>query len=231
MSSPVIGTKGVPRPEREQQILAAALDEFAAAGYARASIAAIAARAGISKPLIYQYFGSKDGLYLACLNQVAGVAADRSELAEERVDDTVESRIHPLRAVFEALSPQRNAWRLLYDATMPPAGAIGAAAAHYRRRTERIASAGSERFLQVRGFDDPRDAAVLSQVWTGIVDALVALVAGPSGRIRRADDRALRAAVRGDPRPVRLIAAGAGYTSTRTVRVCSARAASSPSAG
>ena len=35
----------------------------------------IAARAGISKPLIYQYFGSKDGLFLACLHDVAGADA------------------------------------------------------------------------------------------------------------------------------------------------------------
>lgn len=173
MSSPVIGTKGVPRPEREQQILAAALEEFAAAGYGRASIAAVAARAGISKPLIYQYFGSKDGLYLTCLTQVGSELVDRLESAEQRVDHTVASRIHPLRAVFEALAPQRNAWQLLYDATMPAAGPIATAAAEYRRRTEQIAAAGSEQFLRVRGFDDRLDAEALTRVWTNIVDALV----------------------------------------------------------
>ena len=59
------GTKGVPRADREQQIVSIAIDEFAEHGYAGASMLSIAGRAGISKPLVYQYFGSKDGLYAA----------------------------------------------------------------------------------------------------------------------------------------------------------------------
>lgn len=172
-SAALIGTKGVPRPEREQQIVAVAVEEFAARGYSGASIVSVAARAGISKPLIYQYFGSKDGLYLACLNSVADALLERLESAERQVDDTVASRIHPLRAVFEALEPQPNAWRLLYDPSMPADGPIAAAAADYRRRTEHIAASGSARFLQVRGDVDPLDVDALSAVWMRIVDALV----------------------------------------------------------
>lgn len=172
-SSAVVGTKGVPRPERERQIVAAAVDEFAARGYAGASMAAIAARAGISKPLIYQYFGSKDGLYLACLHQVAGDLLDRLELAELSVDDSVYSRIFALQAVFEALEPQRSAWQLLYDTTMPTTGEIADAARGYQTRTAELASSGSERFLHARGQHDPLDAAALSTVWMGLVNSLV----------------------------------------------------------
>src|SRR5262245_9101334 len=64
-----VGTKGVPRADREQQILDAAVAGFGERGYAHASMAAIARRAGISKPLVYEYFGSKEGLYLACLRR------------------------------------------------------------------------------------------------------------------------------------------------------------------
>ena len=91
--SPTIGTKGVPRLEREQQIVGEAIAEFAAHGYSGASMVDIAQRAGISKPLIYQYFGSKDGLYLACLHAVAGDLANRLEQAELEVDDSLASRI------------------------------------------------------------------------------------------------------------------------------------------
>ena len=175
MSSAVaaIGTKGVPRAEREEQILHLAVAEFAASGYAGASVAPIAARAGISKPLIYQYFGSKDGLFLACLHSVAGALLDRLETAESNVDDSVASRIYPLQAVFEALEPQRDAWRLLYDPTMPAAGEIAHAAAEYRRRTTAIAASGSTRFLRARGNRSRLDASALSAVWMGIVDAAV----------------------------------------------------------
>ena len=168
-----IGTKGVPRAEREEQIVHFAVEEFAISGYAGASVAAIAARAGISKPLIYQYFGSKDGLYLVCLHSVAGALLERLEAAERNVDDSVASRIYALQAVFEALEPQRAAWRLLYDPSMPPTGEIAAAAADYRERTMTIAASGSARFLRARGVRSRLDASALTAVWMGIVDSMV----------------------------------------------------------
>ena len=167
------GSKGVPRPEREQQIVTIATAQFAARGYANASIVQIAHAAGISKPLLYQYFGSKDGLYLACLHDVAGTLLDRLEAAEHEVDDSVASRIYPLRGVFEALEPQRDAWRLLFDPTAPESGPIPAAATTYRARTSALAAAGSGRFLRARGNRSRLDASALTTVWTGLVTSLV----------------------------------------------------------
>lgn len=172
-SGALAGTKGVPRAEREQQIVAHAVEEFAASGYAGASMVRIARRAGISKPLIYQYFGSKDGLFLTCLHAVAGALLARLDDAELNVDDTVASRVFALQAVFEALEPQREAWKLLYDVTMPADGPIAAAARDYRSRTEALAASGSERFLRARGAANDLDASALSAVWMGLVDSLV----------------------------------------------------------
>jgi AcrR family transcriptional regulator len=172
-SGAVVGTKGVPRAEREDQIVAEAVAEFARHGYARASMVDIARRAGISKPLIYQYFGSKDGLYLACLHHVAGGLLSRLEEAELEVDDTVASRIYPLRAVFEALEPQRDAWRLLYDVTKPATGPIPHASEGYQARTAELAASGSERFLRARGIESSLDASALTNVWMGVVNSLV----------------------------------------------------------
>lgn len=173
-SGALIGTKGVPRPEREDQIVSVAIGEFAARGYARASMVDIARQAGISKPLIYQYFGSKDGLYLACLHHVAGGLLERLEEAELAVDDSVASRIYPLRAVFEALEPQRDAWRLLFDSSLPATGPIPATAAEYQARTSTLAASGSERFLRARGIRSTSDASALTTIWMGLVNSLVA---------------------------------------------------------
>ncbi|MDQ2750175.1 MAG: TetR/AcrR family transcriptional regulator [Actinomycetota bacterium] len=172
-SAASVGTKGVPRAERESQIVAVAVDEFAASGYAGASMALIARRAGISKPLIYQYFGSKDGLFLACLHRVAGALLGRLELAHLQEDDSVASRVHTLSAIFEALAPQRSAWRLLYDTTMPTSDAIAEAALSYQHRTAELAATGSERFLRSRGTASKLDAGALSAAWMGLVNALV----------------------------------------------------------
>ena len=51
-------------------ILAAAQHEFAAKGLSGARVNAISSRARANKRLIYYYFGSKDGLYLAVLERV-----------------------------------------------------------------------------------------------------------------------------------------------------------------
>lgn len=50
-------------------ILAAALTEFAEHGYGGARIDRIAAASGMSKPMIYSYFGDKDDLYAAALRE------------------------------------------------------------------------------------------------------------------------------------------------------------------
>ena len=51
-------------------IIAAAIDEFAARGFKGASMDAIAARTNTTRALINYYFGSKEKLYLAVLEQV-----------------------------------------------------------------------------------------------------------------------------------------------------------------
>src|SRR5690349_584632 len=57
-------------------IVAAALDEFAARGFKGASMDAIAARTHTTRALINYYFGSKEKLYIAVLEQVYGEIRD-----------------------------------------------------------------------------------------------------------------------------------------------------------
>jgi AcrR family transcriptional regulator len=59
------GTRLVPRAVREEQMLEVAGEVFAERGFHAASMDEIADRADISKPMLYAYFGSKDGLYSA----------------------------------------------------------------------------------------------------------------------------------------------------------------------
>jgi len=50
-------------------ILHAALEEFSEVGHSGARVDRIAARAGVSKPMIYDYFGDKDAVYAAALRE------------------------------------------------------------------------------------------------------------------------------------------------------------------
>ncbi|HYL89565.1 MAG TPA: TetR/AcrR family transcriptional regulator [Burkholderiales bacterium] len=64
------------------RIVAAAMEEFAARGFKGASMDAIAARTHTTRALINYYFGSKEKLYLAVLEQVYGEIRE----AEARLD-------------------------------------------------------------------------------------------------------------------------------------------------
>ena len=86
-STEAADAKRRPNPERTRQaILAAARDEFAAHGLSGARVDAIAARTGAAKRMIYYYFGSKEGLYLAVLEAAyADIRRVEQELGLDRL--------------------------------------------------------------------------------------------------------------------------------------------------
>ena len=56
----------------QQRLLKAATKEFASKGFAGARVDSIAERAKINKRMLYHYFGSKEGLFLAVLETAYG---------------------------------------------------------------------------------------------------------------------------------------------------------------
>lgn len=56
--------------QRRESILAAATDLFATAGYRSVKVSEVAARVGVSEPVVFQNFGSKAALYAAVLDRV-----------------------------------------------------------------------------------------------------------------------------------------------------------------
>ena len=75
-------------PERTRAaILAAAVEEFAAHGLGGARVDRIAARAGANKRMLYYYFGDKDGLFLAALeDRYAHIRTAEAALDLEHLD-------------------------------------------------------------------------------------------------------------------------------------------------
>ena len=62
-------TRETKRQLKSRLILDAALEEFSAQGFDGVSMTAIAKRAGVSKPTLYQYFGDKNGLFASVLQE------------------------------------------------------------------------------------------------------------------------------------------------------------------
>lgn len=166
-----LGTRGVPRAEREDQILDAAVAEFGARGYAGGSVAAIAAAAGISKPLVYGYFGSRDGLYLACLRRAAGTLF--AAIAAAPAEPTLRLPIETLRAIFTALAARPHDWSVIHDRTPPPDGEAARTAAEIRAQFTGLAAGGVRELLGARGNTDLLDRSALTEVWIHTVTALV----------------------------------------------------------
>jgi AcrR family transcriptional regulator len=79
------------------RIVAAAIDEFASRGFKGASMDAIAARTHTTRALINYYFGSKEKLYIAVLEQVYSEIRD----AESKLDLDHLAPIDAVRRIVE----------------------------------------------------------------------------------------------------------------------------------
>src|SRR4026208_189716 len=65
--------------ERRRQLVEAALEVFGDRDYDEGSLHAGAEAAGASHGLVFQYFGSKKGLYIACLQPLIEFFRERIE--------------------------------------------------------------------------------------------------------------------------------------------------------
>jgi len=167
------GTKGVPRLERETQILTVASQIFAAEGFGATNIQAVADQAGISKPLIYNYFGSKEGLFLACLERAGAIVADEIERIAQGDAVGIERGMRTLEGMFNVLEDQRHLWRLFYDRTAPTTGAVADSIAHFTARITKLADEGVAELMSLSGITDRQDVSAMTAVWMGIVDSLM----------------------------------------------------------
>lgn len=70
----------IPSTEARERLLAAALDQFTLRGYAATSVRELCQAAGVTKPVLYYYFKSKEGLYLQLMeesfSQFEGILTD-----------------------------------------------------------------------------------------------------------------------------------------------------------
>ncbi|WP_255788691.1 TetR/AcrR family transcriptional regulator, partial [Mycobacteroides abscessus] len=62
--------------ERRRQLIDVARSLFAERGYEATSIEEIAQRAGVSKPVVYEHFGGKEGLYAVVVDREMSVLLD-----------------------------------------------------------------------------------------------------------------------------------------------------------
>ena len=128
------------KADRTEQALVAAHALFAERGYAAVTMDEVAAAVGVTKPLLYNYFGNKERLYITCMKR-SGDALTETIL--ETVGDAsspAEALNEGLRAFFAFLDADRAAWAVLFDETLPHRGEIADGVAIYRGRLIELVS-------------------------------------------------------------------------------------------
>jgi len=126
------GTRQVPRAVREEQMLEVAGEVFALRGFHPASMDEIADRADISKPMLYAYFGSKDGLYSAYMDRVG---ADLLGAMDAAVDSTLapaDQVLASMTAFLGYVEEHRPGWAVLQAELASGAGPLAADVARVR---------------------------------------------------------------------------------------------------
>jgi AcrR family transcriptional regulator len=124
----------LPRVERERQVLDTAHAMFAERGYAAVTMDEVAAEVGVTKPLLYAYFGNKERLYLACMERAGEAMFATVGEAVSQADSPADALRRGLHAFFAFVDEDRDAWRVLFDETLPAGGEIAQAVAEYRER-------------------------------------------------------------------------------------------------
>ncbi len=109
--------------ERREQLLDVTAEIVCEHGLQATSIQAVARRAGISRPIVYEHFGDLPGLLKALIGREMAQAlaqVSKSALTDLTEGDPVELMIESLRTFLTAVAQHPNTWRLVL---MPPEGA------------------------------------------------------------------------------------------------------------
>lgn len=91
-----------------------AVVEFAARGFHQTSMSSVADAAGVTKPVLYQHFASKRGLYLELLRTVGDRLMTEISKAAASADGPRQQVEEGLRAYFRFVSDQDDAYRLMF---------------------------------------------------------------------------------------------------------------------
>jgi AcrR family transcriptional regulator len=106
----------MPAAARREAIVAAAMTEFAATGYAGTPVEAIARRVGVTQPYVFRLFGTKKALFLAavraCFGRTGRLFAEVGERARRQGAAQPADVLRALGVAYGELLADRDLLRL-----------------------------------------------------------------------------------------------------------------------
>jgi AcrR family transcriptional regulator len=122
------------REQRMEQTLGVARSLFAERGYSAVTMDQVAEKVGVTKPLLYNYFGNKEGLYAACMERAGDALSATIAAAVAETSSPEEALRAGGQAFFAFLDSDRAAWAVLFDETLPRASEVAERVAAHRGR-------------------------------------------------------------------------------------------------
>ena len=108
----------MPKDQRRAQLLDAANTVFTTRGYHAAAMDDIAEAAGVSKPVLYQHFGSKLDLYLALLDRSCERLVEVVAEALASTDDNAERVTAAVGAFYDFVSSASGEFRFVFESDL-----------------------------------------------------------------------------------------------------------------
>ena len=107
-----------------ERLLETATDIFAKKGYAGTSVREIVNRAGVSKPVLYYYFQSKEGLFLAILDMAEDLQKQLLDGVLESDGKVLDRLIILYRRLYAGIDERRSLYKMIHGLIFgPPQGA------------------------------------------------------------------------------------------------------------
>src|SRR5215468_5512578 len=151
--------------ERREQLLDIGRRLFAERGFEGTSIEEIAAQAGVSKPVVYEHFGGKEGLYAVVVDrEVERFLSMATDVLQG--EDTMEKFEAAAVSLLRYIEDNSDGFRILVRDSHPASGSgtFGSLLSDLASQVEYMLGD----FFSTRGYD-PKLAPVYSQMLVGMV--------------------------------------------------------------
>jgi AcrR family transcriptional regulator len=151
--------------ERREQLIDVSRSLFASRGYEGTSVEEIAARAQVSKPVVYEHFGGKEGLYAVVVDREVRTLLDgiRGSLTSGRQRELIEQAA---MALLDYIESNTDGFRILARDS-----SVGSTSGSFATILSDIASQVENILVdEFRRRDlDPRTAPMYAQMLVGMV--------------------------------------------------------------
>ncbi len=154
--------------QRRQQLLDVGRALFADKGFEATSVEEIATRADVSKPVVYEHFGGKEGLYAVVVDREVSalLGAIMAALVDDPPRDPRQLLERAVLALLDYVESSTDGFRILVRDS-PVAHATGTFASLIGDVATQVEHLLSEQFT--RSGLDPKDAPMYAQMLVGMV--------------------------------------------------------------